>query len=208
MPAFDLIPVDSIWGRLTVIGGPIREHGKMIRYPCRCQCGQQTVSVGAQLRNGTASSCGCARKDALRRIKTTHGFSKTKLHVVWRGMNARCGNRNHISYKYYGAKGIFVGKEFSDFTRFMRWALANGYEDGLTLERRNGSRGYTPGNCVWANHTIQNRNSSHVHKVAFQGRELCLTEWEEVTGIKASTIKNRLRKGWPIWRALTKGRVK
>jgi hypothetical protein len=188
-----------------VIGGPVTGSGPT-QYPCMCSCGQQTLSRGAQLRNRTSTSCGCARKETLRRLKTTHGKSKTPLHVLWCGMKARCSNPRHIGYCYYGAKGIRVSKSFSRFEDFERWAISAGYAPGLTLERRDGRKGYSPRNCVWANRTVQNRNSSHIHLISFRGRSLCLSEWAEVTGIPAARIRRRLKEKWPVWMALTKGK--
>lgn len=208
MPAFKLIPVGSIFGKLRVIGGPVRDAGRVIRYPCLCECGQQTLSIGGQLTFGVARSCGCARKETLHRLKTTHGESKSRLHIVWCGMKSRCSNPAHISYKYYGGKGIRVVGAFLRFESFKKWSLANGYKEGLTLDRKKGNKPYSPSNCRWVDWTTQNRGSTSTHMVSFSGRTLCLEEWSELTGINAHTIRGRLKRGWPIWRALTKGKTK
>lgn len=128
--------------------------------------------------------------------------------MVWFGMKARCYNPNHISYKNYGARGIRVSEEFQSFESFYSWAMSSGYKEGLTLEREKNELGYSPENCKWADRVTQSRNSRRAHRVEFNGKNLCLSEWEEVTGIKAHTIKSRLKMGWTIERALTKGKTK
>lgn len=201
MPQFKLIPAGTRFGRLIVIGPPITKSPTT--YPCICDCGLKTSSAAGNLRNGTASSCGCKRRETLSRIKTTHGDSRTPLHVVWCGMKARCYNKNHIAYRYYGAKGIAVGRTFKDFSRFKNWAIKEGYKSGLSIERKNTKLGYTPKNCTWSDSKTQNRNSGSTHKIRFQGKNLCLEEWAEITGIKAPTMRGRLKKGWTIWKTLT-----
>lgn len=204
MPSFKPIKAGTRFGRLVVVGDPIREKYKLTKYRCACDCGAETVSVGSNLTFGSATSCGCARNETLSKLKTTHGKSKTRLHNMWCGMKARCSNKNHDSYKNYGAKGIKVGVEFSDFARFEAWALKSGYKRGLTIERKNNNLGYSPSNCKWADYTEQNRNSSHVHKVFYNGQNLCLQEWSEKTGIPAPVIRRRLKDGWTVERSLTK----
>lgn len=208
MPSFKPIPLGQRFGKLLVVGPPTKEFGKEgYRYLCLCDCGGRNLHLGIQLRHGSASSCGCARKETLSKRQKTHGLSKSKLHVLWCGMRARCRNQKHISYQYYGAKGIKISSEFEKFEDFLAWAMKSGYCEGLTIERNDGRGDYSPENCVWATRIVQNRNSTHVHKVEFDGKNLCFTEWAEITGIKACTIKNRIRLGWTVERALTKGRT-
>lgn len=72
-----------------------------------------------------------------------------RLYRIWHGMKQRCGNPNNLSYKYYGGKGIEVCFEWLDFKVFMRWALSNGYQDKLTIDRKDVKQGYNPENCQW-----------------------------------------------------------
>lgn len=203
MPKLKLIPIGARFGRLVVIGDPIRNQHRIVQYPCQCDCGQQSIPNGTQLTNGGATSCGCKRKETMSRIMTTHGESKTKLYTRWVAMKARCENPNNISYRYYGGKGIKVCKAFQRYESFKAWAIKAGYRNGLTIERRKSNGNYTPKNCCWADWKTQNRNSGKAHKLNFRGRTLCLTEWAEITGIKAKTIGRRLGFGWPVWRVLT-----
>jgi hypothetical protein len=64
-------------------------------------------------------------------------------------MKKRCANPNASSYKWYGGKGIKVCKKWLKYEEFKEWAMANGHEDDLTIDRLKTVKGYSPGNCQW-----------------------------------------------------------
>jgi len=85
----------------------------------------------------------------------------------------------------------------------MDWALESGYSEGLTIERVNVNGNYCPENCTWIKNHMQATNTRKVVRITFQQMTRTLVEWEMHTGIKHNTIKNRLRCGWSVYRALT-----
>jgi hypothetical protein len=68
---------------------------------------------------------------------------------------------------------------------------------GMTLERVNNDEGYNPGNCKWAPRIDQARNQRSNRLLTIDGQTLTMTEWGERSGIKPTTIWNRLKLGWP-----------
>lgn len=54
------------FGKLTVLEEAYRK--KNVYWKCRCDCGAETTVIGAGLRNGHTTSCGCGRVDGA--IKT------------------------------------------------------------------------------------------------------------------------------------------
>ena len=76
--------------------------------------------------------------------------TRPRLYRIWSAMRTRCTNPNHNSYKYYGARGLGICSEWSDYRVFRQWALSNGYQPDLKVERRNNDKGYYPENCCWA----------------------------------------------------------
>lgn len=125
-----------------------------------------------------------------------HGLSKHPLNVVWCGIKERCTNKNASNYKWYGAKGISVCDEWLDFKSFYQWAMDNGWERGLTVDRIDTSKGYSPDNCrlVTLKQQCRNRSSNVVIEAAGECRLQC--EWEEELGLKPKTIaKWKMRNG-------------
>lgn len=89
-----------------------------------------------------------------------HDMSHTRIYRIWIGMRARCNNPNSVPYPYYGGKGIRVCEEWDNnqngFANFYNWAVQNGYQSNLTIDRINPLDDYRPDNCRWADKHQQN----------------------------------------------------
>ncbi|MDZ5472685.1 hypothetical protein SM124_13180 [Bacillus sp. 31A1R] len=121
---------------------------------------------------------------------------RTRLYVIWMGMRQRCFNVNAKDYKNYGARGITVCPEWSQYTVFKEWALANGYEEHLTLDREDVNGSYCPENCRWTTVKNQGNNTRVNHKVTIQGETKTISEWAALTGIGPKTLRHRIVSGW------------
>jgi len=78
--------------------------------------------------------------------------------MVWSNMKTRCFNPNAQRYSQYGARGITVCEEWMEYLPFKEWALANGYREGLYIDRMDNDGDYIPNNCRWATASESNRN--------------------------------------------------
>lgn len=131
-------------------------------------------------------------------------LSKTPLYHVWQTMKQRCANPRYRGYQWYGAKGIKVCKEWNDVRNFYEWAMDNGYEEGLTLDRVDSSGNYEPSNCRWVTMAAQQSNKSNNHTIEYHGERHMLTQWSKLLGIPRTTLSNRLMSlGWSVERAFT-----
>lgn len=167
---------------------------------CKCDCGKDIFIRANNIHNGQ-KSCGCLR--VTRKPRLTHGYSRSKIYKVWATMKNRCYREKTERYKNYGGRGIKVCSEWlSSSEAFIKWALANGYREGLTLERKNNDGNYEPNNCSWETLTKQSNNKQNTVILELNGVRKSLSEWSEATGIKRSTIYARVKKGWPIELAL------
>ena len=120
-------------------------------------------------------------------------------------MKTRCSNSKRAKYARYGGRGIKVCKEWeTDFQAFHDWAMDNGYEDHLSIDRINNDGDYSPENCRWITMAAQAANKSTNHLISFDGNTFTMSEWSRRTGIPMSALKDRIcRYGWEVGRALT-----
>lgn len=101
---------------------------------------------------------------------------KQNLYSIYHGMKNRCYNKNQIAYqKWYGNRGIKICKEWEkSFDSFYQWAINNGYQQGLSIDRIDNSKDYCPDNCRFVNaHTqVANRSTLKTNKTGYTGVEL------------------------------------
>lgn len=195
------------FGRLTVIMRT-ENIGSKTAWLCKCDCGKKTVVSGSNLHNGHVRSCGCLWKDFVpgnnKKLNTRHGETHTKLYRAWGNMRYRCNNPNCKSYKDYGGRGITICEEWESYEAFRDWALANGFANDRSIDRIDVNGNYEPSNCRWTDMKTQSNNKRDNNYLTFQGQTRTIQEWSEITGIKWTTIKERIKRGWTVEKALSK----
>ena len=152
-------------GRLLVIEECGRNSCGEALWRCRCECGNEIIVRGSDLRSERTTSCGCYQRERVVEASTTHGMSKTRIYSVWRDMLKRAGVRKGASEKekhYYQDRGITVCDEWLVFENFKDWALSHGYSDDLEIDRIDNDKGYCPENCRWVSRreNVNNRRNT------------------------------------------------
>lgn len=154
------------FGRLTVLElAGMKGGGSLWR--CRCDCGQEKIVEGYNLKNGNSQSCGCLRREIASRNgkkvgpkRLRHGHAKriqrSSTYKSWDAMRQRCSNPKLPFFKNYGGRGIRVCERWMKFENFV--ADIGERPAGLTLDRINNDGNYEPGNCKWSNRKEQNNN--------------------------------------------------
>ena len=148
------------FGRLRVIRRLERNASGNFLWECVCTCGAKVIAVGAKLKIGHTRSCGCLVVDTSTRKATSHGHATNGIspeYRVWASMKSRCLDPSNKSFSYYGGKGITVCKRWMSFANFL--ADMGLRPKGLTLDRKDGARGYCKSNCRWATRATQSRNT-------------------------------------------------
>lgn len=173
-------------------------------WKCRCECGNETTVRPRDLIVGKVKSCGCLKAKVTGDRRRVHGENKTRLHRIWVAMRKRCGNPNDSSYPRYGGRGITVCGDWQEYKQFRTWAMENGYQDGLTIDRIDVNGNYEPGNCRWADLKTQARNKRGNYLVEINGETKPLAEWCEIYHANYDLTHNRIHDaGWEPLKALT-----
>jgi hypothetical protein len=157
---------------------------------CECLCGGFKVIDGASLKRGLTKSCGCIQKER------QHPLCGTRLHRIWKNMKTRCYLKSKNDYPYYGGRGIRVCKEWHDFAPFAEWAMSHGYEDHLTLDRKNSNCNYEPDNCRWVTRQRQSNNIKTNRIIEVEGVSKTLADWGRFLNRDTKMISNRILNGW------------
>ena len=122
---------------------------------------------------------------------------------AWSMTKQRCHNPKCRDYKHYGGRGIRLCERWHTFENFLEDMGIR--PDGMTLERKDNDKDYSPGNCVWATRAEQAANTRCVVKVEWQGKTMTISEWERELGWKPGALKARLRRlSYTVEEAFTK----
>ena len=204
-PVIDIL--GQRFGRLLVLSREPNDKRGSSRWRCRCDCGGEKTTTGAYLRKGLSKSCGClVREHAVRMgaATRTHGHAvlETVEYKALRSAIARCHNPKHKSYPNYGGRGIEVCQEWrDDFSAFLEH-VGPRPAGRYSLDRRDNSRGYEPGNVHWATYGQQLNNTRVNHIVDVDGVKMTLAQAIRLKGQKSNVVRSRLALGWTVERAL------
>lgn len=194
------------FGKLVVIREIGLNKWQSVEWLCKCDCGNYHITQAKYLMRGDTVSCGCKREKALRdyseKLKK-HGMANNQLYRVWQGMRGRCNNKKSKSYKNYGGRGIKVCPEWNEFLSFYNWAINNGYEKGLSIDRIDVNGNYEPKNCRWADSITQGNNTRRNHYLTYNGETKTMSEWARIKNLDYSTLRSRINEyNWSVEKAL------
>ncbi len=141
------------------------------------------------------NSCGCLRGELM-----DYSLAKSypRLIRIYRGMKFRCYNKHSKDYERYGEKGIIICNEWlENANNFFKWALTNGYEDNLTIDRIYSKGNYEPKNCQWITMKDQVRkreycklNMELAKQLRKDSNSMTYKEMKKKYNISYSTIAN------------------
>src|SRR5690349_11893108 len=163
-PLIDL--TERRFGRLLVLERAPNVSKKTV-WNCRCDCGSEAVVTGDRLVKGETKSCGCLSLEMTVARNSKHGCAARGSYVPeyssWVGMRKRCNDPNAVGFRAYGGRGIKICTRWQD--SFQAFLADMGPRPSLkhSLDRIDVNGDYEPGNCRWATHKQQARNTRRSH---------------------------------------------
>jgi len=192
------------FGNFTVVSLSSNRN-RRVHWRCLCACGKGKDVSGSALRSGNTKSCGCLKAELISKAHTKHGMAGTRLYIIWKHMTQRCENQNVERYKSYGGRGIAVCKEWRENpVNFINWAMENGYNDTLSIDRIDVNGDYEPKNCRWIPVKKQAQNRRGNVNITINNESRCLSEWACISGIPYETLRSRIKSGVPLEKLLLK----
>lgn len=186
----------------------LRDKRGLIKWLCKCDCGNITNVRGDFLKNGVTKSCGCLQKEIVTQRGFVHGMYKTRFYCIWENIKSRILNPNNPKYKYYGGRGIRIcqgWQKFENFKQDMFFPYSEHVkkygEKNTTIDRIDNAGNYCKENCRWATQKEQMNNSRCVRFITFNKKTLSISQWAEKLGMPRTTLYNRLWKGWSVEKA-------
>ena len=118
-----------------------------------------------------------------------------RLGRIFNSMMSRCYNPNDKDFRWYGAKGVKVCQMWVDMPEsFEEWALKNGYDDNLSIDRTDSNKNYCPDNCQWIPLKENARKAGKVNWITANGITLTGKQWAEKLNIGINTINRIIKK--------------
>lgn len=185
------------FGKLLVVSEAGRKR-KEVQWLCKCDCGNTTLVSGYYLRKGHTKSCGCLVPEKTKEANTRHGMFGTRLYKTYYNMKNRCTNPNYYLFSHYGGRGITLCPEWdgsNGFQNFYSWAINAGYREGLSIDRINNDKGYSPDNCRWVTMKEQQNNRSNNRLITVENITMTLAEWADEVNICYGTLQRHVASG-------------
>lgn len=161
------------------------------------RCGKRREVLECVLANGRGKYCSrtCSTLVNSRHHGHSRNGNQSPTYNTWASMRQRCTNPKATKWPAYGGAGITVCDRWSSFEAFL--ADMGERPEGRTLDRIDGSLGYSPENCRWASHREQQTNIRSNRLVHYGAETMPLTVLAQRLGIRPSTLVYRIARGWP-----------
>lgn len=197
------------FGRLVVIKRVENSPHGETKWLCKCDCGNEVIVFGSNLKKRHTLSCGCLRKEKTIERHKIHGLTSSKLYRIYHSMLDRCYKKAQKSYSIYSGRGITVCDEWKkDFQTFYDWAINNGYKEGLTIDRIDVNANYEPNNCRWSTKTEQANNRRTSSMIEYNGEHHTIAEWAKIYNMPYTRFYKRVMRGWSMEMIINTPRLK
>jgi len=185
------------FGNLVVLHAMPPDGCGRVKWKLKCDCGGETIRMTSEItKSAKKRALTCAHKCPLRAVAKKHDMSAHPAYWVWRSMRDRCQLPTHQAWKNYGGRGITVCERWDSFEAF--WEdMGPTYKKGLTLDRLDNSKGYSPENCGWRTRKQQASNTRKNRFIETPWGKMTVKQASEKSGVGVTTLLYRLNHGVP-----------
>ena len=126
-------------------------------------CGQDKVVSQATYYKHHRGVCVMCKQCAVT-SRSNNTLSSSPFYKRWLYMKGRCYTTSHVSYEYYGGRGIGVCEEWRDNPRaFIQWCEEQGeFPSNYQLDRIDTNKDYAPDNCRFVSPQVNNLNKRNI----------------------------------------------
>ena len=163
----------------------------------RCkECGREFIRGSNLVKAPSKITYNCFHKRFNGKdVNYDNRWKNQRIKAIYYKIITRCYNEDNKDYRFYGAKGISVYQDWLDNPiHFEEWALANGYEDNLTIDRKNETKDYSPDNCRWITMEENARWKSTTNRIDVDGEIKSGQQWAKYLGFSQNVINTYIRK--------------
>lgn len=124
-------------------------------------------------------------------------ITEEPLYITYISMHERCERKTHINYPNYGGRGISVCDDWcgkDGFLNFKKWSNISGWRKGLSLDRKDNDKGYSPDNCKWSTISEQNFNKRSNIYYEYCGINMPLGMIAKIENVNYGMLYLRVRK--------------
>ena len=183
----------EVYGCYTILGwnGNRDKYNKKL-YVGKCNiCGKYSIMRLKGFDRLTSDKCCHAKVNGGDGSKY---WDNIRICKIYSKILYRCYQEEDKSYRFYGGKGIKICDEWVNNPKsFENWALSNGYEDNLTIDRIDSSKDYSPDNCRWITVHDNSKWKSSTRYLYINGESDSGRSWSEKCNFGINTINMYLR---------------
>lgn len=166
-----------------------RRKEKDTEYKLKCEkCGSEFwKSAGFLKAKAICPYCQCGRN-----YRNANGYTHERLYERYRNILRRVKDPSRYI-------GVTICEEWkNDYLKFREWALSNGYDDSLTIDRISNEKGYQPDNCRWVTVKQQANNRRSNIVIEYENKKYTMSEFADAINLPYNTVKQRIENGWSI----------
>lgn len=176
----------------TIVGVDRKAKGDSRVFKCKCNiCGWTSFLNISEMERPT--NCTHINRNGEYRNQKFRWENK-RIGRIFHLMLQRCYNEKDKRYRWYGGKGVKVCDDWvNDPSAFEQWAVNNGYDDSLTIDRINPDKDYCPENCRWISLEDNSKYKSTTNTVTVNGETHTGKDWARILGVGVNRINNYVK---------------